>query len=80
MSNKDTVRVLQVIDTLGMGGAETWLMEVLRFWSRCCLAKMDFLATSGQRGLFDDEAESLGAKVHYVRYGRSDLPGFALAG
>jgi len=72
-------RVLQVIDTLGMGGAETWLMEVLRLWSRDTAPRMDFLATSGRRGLFDDEATALGARIYYVPYGRTRLVAFARA-
>src|ERR1700751_4931968 len=71
------VKVLQVVDTLGMGGAETWLMEVLRLWSRTGAGKMDFLATSGNPGIFDDEARRLGAQVHYIRYGRTHLASFA---
>jgi glycosyltransferase involved in cell wall biosynthesis len=38
---------------------------------------MDFLATSGRRSIFDDEAERLGARIYYVRYGRSSLHRFA---
>jgi glycosyltransferase involved in cell wall biosynthesis len=72
-----TVRSLQIVDTLGMGGAETWLMEVLRLWSRSGAGRMDFVATSGRRGLFDEEAEALGAKIHYIPYGRTRLPAFA---
>src|ERR1019366_6831360 len=55
-SNK--LKVLQVVDTLGMGGAETWLMEVLRWWHRqgSDRPQIDFLATSGNPGVFDDEA------------------------
>ena len=60
-----------------MGGAETWLMEVLRLWSKTAVGQIDFLATSGNSGIFDDEAQQLGAQVHYVRYGRSHLPRFA---
>ena len=70
------LKVLQVIDTLSMGGAETWLMEVLRFWSRNKTAQMDFLLTGGTRGIFDDEAQQLGAKLHYLKYGRSNLSQF----
>ena len=54
------VRVLQIIDSLGMGGAETWLMEVLRLWSKSGVCRIDFLATSGNPGIFDDEARQLG--------------------
>lgn len=64
------------MDTLGMGGAETWLMEVLRLWSRINLCQIDFLATSGNPGIFDDEARQLGAQVYYIRYGRAHLASF----
>jgi glycosyltransferase involved in cell wall biosynthesis len=77
MKNKCAIRVLQVVDTLGMGGAETWLMEVLRLWSKSEVGQIDFLATSGKAGIFDEEARRLGAQVHYVRYGRAHLPKFA---
>lgn len=60
-----------------MGGAETWLMEVLRLWSQDESApEMDFLITSGVPGLFDDEARRLGARIHYVPFGRHHLPTF----
>jgi glycosyltransferase involved in cell wall biosynthesis len=59
-----------------MGGAETWLMEVLRLWSKTGVCHIDFLATSGNPGIFDEEARQLGAQVHYVRYGRADLLSF----
>lgn len=77
MKHERPIRVLQVIDSLGMGGAETWLMEVLRLWSKSDVGRIDFLATSGNSGIFDDEARRLGAQVHYVRYGRADVPRFA---
>jgi glycosyltransferase involved in cell wall biosynthesis len=60
-----------------MGGAETWLMEVLRTWAKTKVAQLDFLITSGNRGIFDDEAMQLGAQIHYLRYGRSHLFSFA---
>ena len=72
-----TIKVLQIIDSLGMGGAETWLMELLRLWSKTDLCRIDFLATSGNAGIFDEEARRLGAQVHYMRYGRSNLLRFA---
>lgn len=60
-----------------MGGAETWLMELLRLWSNSGCCRMDFLATSGNPGIFDEEARQLGAQIHYMRYGRTHLPRFA---
>jgi glycosyltransferase involved in cell wall biosynthesis len=71
------IKVLQIVDGLGMGGAETWLMEVLRLWSKSKVGRIDFLATSGTPGIFDDEARRLGAQIYYVRYGRAHLPRFA---
>jgi glycosyltransferase involved in cell wall biosynthesis len=78
MKQERPIRVLQIIDTLGMGGAETWLMELLRFWHRqgSDAPQIDFLATSGNPGIFDEEARRLGAQIHYMRYGRTDLPRF----
>lgn len=75
----DNLKVLHIIDTLGMGGAETWLMELLRLWhyKGSSGIQMDFLATSGNRGIFDDEAAELGAKIFYLRYGRSNALAFA---
>jgi glycosyltransferase involved in cell wall biosynthesis len=51
-------------------------MEVLRHWSGRDLVQIDFLITSGQKGIFDDEARALGANLHYVRYGRRELVSF----
>ena len=70
------LRVLHVIDRLGIGGAETWLMELLRHWSKTGAARMELLATSGERGIFDGEAIQLGARIHYVSYRRTNLPRF----
>jgi len=72
----EPIRVLQVIDTLGMGGAETWLMDLLRLWSPSGLVRMDFLLTSGNLGLFDEEARRLGARLHYLKYSRPNLREF----
>ena len=71
------LRVLHIVDTLGVGGAETWLIQLLRHWAGTKGVEADILLTSGRAGVFDDEAASLGAQLFYVRYGRSDLVGFA---
>jgi glycosyltransferase involved in cell wall biosynthesis len=60
-----------------MGGAETWLMELLRLWSASGDCHIDFLATSGSAAIFDDEARGLGAKIYYLRYGRDQFSRFA---
>ena len=72
------IRVLQVVDTLSMGGAETWIMEVLRHAHRHALPlQCDVLATSGQPGCFDDEVRALGGTVHYLPFRKSSLYSFA---
>ena len=52
-------------------------MGLLRLWSKTDACHLDFLATSGNPGIFDDEARRLGAQVYYVRYGRTHLRQFA---
>jgi glycosyltransferase involved in cell wall biosynthesis len=73
------IRVLQIIDTFGMGGVETWLIETLRHWAHRGEVQTDFLLTSGKRGIFDDEAARLGARLHYVPYGMGKLSPFISA-
>jgi glycosyltransferase involved in cell wall biosynthesis len=70
-------RVLHVIDGLGVGGAETWLMALLRFWSANGGVAADILATGGLPRVFDGEAATLGAHIHYLRFGRDNLGPFA---
>jgi len=70
------MRVLHIVDSLGVGGAETWLIQLLRHWAANPSMQIDLLLTSGNRAVFDDEAQSLGARLHYLRYGRRDLIGF----
>jgi len=72
------LKVLHIIDTLGMGGVETWLMELLRFWRKNPMdaPQIDILSASGNAGLFDEEARGLGANIIYLRYSRSDLLSF----
>lgn len=77
------IKVLHVIDNLGMGGAETWLMELMRFWhgrSRTAdTPRFDFLATGGIPTYYDREAKQLGANIFYVRFERTRLAAFARA-
>ncbi len=66
-----------MIDTLGMGGAENWLIAVLRHWSTNGVGRMDFLLTSGRVGIFDEEARRLGANLYYLTFLRKGVPAFA---
>ncbi|MEJ8572823.1 glycosyltransferase [Microbaculum marinum] len=74
------MKVLQIVDNLGMGGAEVWLVALLRHWQdQDDGPQVHFLATGGQEGVLDDAARSLGAKIHYLRYSQARLPVFARA-
>jgi glycosyltransferase involved in cell wall biosynthesis len=55
-------RVLQVVGGLNRGGAETWLMHVLRSIDRERV-KMDFLTHTLQPGAYDAEARALGSTI-----------------
>lgn len=73
------MRVLHILGSLGVGGAERWLLEVLRYWHAqgADTPQFDFIATSGQRGSFDDEVKRFGSEVFYVPFRRSNLLRFA---
>lgn len=76
MTAERPVNALQVIDSLGMGGSEQWLMEVLRLWSESGAGRMDFLTTGTVKGVFEAEAQALGARLHRVPYTRRTLRRF----
>jgi glycosyltransferase involved in cell wall biosynthesis len=62
LTERRPLRILQVAGGLNRGGAETWLMHVLRHIDRERF-HMDFLVHTTQPGAYDDEARSLGSKV-----------------
>lgn len=79
-NSKPECRVLQVFSTLGVGGAEVWLIALLKHFRRiendlAVQLKIDILLTGGP-GSFDDEARSLGARLFYIPYSRKTLPRF----
>jgi glycosyltransferase involved in cell wall biosynthesis len=74
-------RVLHVFHSLGMGGAETWLVALLEWLSFNGHAlpfelQIEVCLTGGERAIFDDRVEALGAKLHYIRYTRRQLGKF----
>jgi len=78
---KRELRVLQVFAGLGMGGAETWLMSLLKYFHDHSAdlpvsVKFDVLLTGGEKAIFDDEAIALGARLFYLRFGRRNLLSF----
>lgn len=61
-------RILQVVHSLGMGGAETWLLQVLKYWraSGNTEFELDFLITGGEESVLDAEFKRLGAEIFYL--------------
>lgn len=78
VQQKPELRVLQVFSALGMGGAETWLMALLRYFAKDSEAlpfrvRFDVLLTGGEKSVFDEEAQALGSRLFYVRYSQKRL-------
>lgn len=77
-------RVLQVFHSLGMGGAETWLVAFLEWLATNghklpVDVRVEVCLTSGKRAVLDDRVASLGARLHYIRYQGAQLPRFRKA-
>ncbi len=71
------LRVLHIIDNLGIGGAETWLLALLRHWKGAPSApQMEFLTTGATEGTLDGEARALGAVIHRLNYSQARLVAF----
>jgi glycosyltransferase EpsF len=82
-TQRKQIRVLQVLDSLGMGGAETWMIGVLEYLSesRSALAidlQVDFCLTGSKKGVLEEQALLLGATIHRVPFNRNDV--FAFVG
>ena len=78
---KRELRILQVFSVLSMGGAETWLMSLLQYFSEHSeqlpgSVKFDILITGGTKAIFDDEARDLGARLFYVPFTRRNMAHF----
>lgn len=76
--NKPELRILHVFSNLGVGGAEIWLLALLRYFKQAATElpfrlKTDVFLTHGMSNVFDEEAKSLGAQLYYSRFGRSSL-------
>jgi hypothetical protein len=72
-------RVLHVFDSLGVGGAETWLVALLEWFADHSAAlpfdvQFEICLTGSGRAILDDRVAALGAKLHYLHYGRARLP------
>lgn len=59
------IRVLQVLGTTNLGGAESRIMDLYRHMDREQI-QFDFLVHSGKKGFFDDEIKRLGGRIYYL--------------
>ena len=76
-STRRELRVLQVFSVLSVGGAETWLMALLKYFNESAhglpvKVKCDILLTGGEPSVFDEEAKALGARLFYVLFTRKN--------
>lgn len=62
MTGTGPIRILQVVGRMNRGGAETWLMHVLRHIDRERF-HVNFLVHSTQEGAYDCEVRALGSKI-----------------
>jgi glycosyltransferase involved in cell wall biosynthesis len=67
LSGNRTIRILQVVNKMDRGGAETWLMHILRHIDRQRF-HFDFLVHDPAPGAYNAEAQSLGARIIYCPY------------
>lgn len=56
------IRILHVVGSMNRGGAETWLMHVLRNVDREKF-RMDFLVHTAKPGAYDEEIRTMGSKI-----------------
>lgn len=68
-------KVLHILGSLNRGGAETWLLHVLRHINRDKF-QVDFLVHTPETGAYEAEAKALGANVLRC-LNPSNLPGYA---
>ena len=59
------IRVLQVLGTTDLGGAESRIMDLYRHLDRSRI-QFDFLVHQQSKGYFEDEIEELGGRIYRV--------------
>ena len=68
-AQNDSLRALHVFASLNRGGAETWLMDVVRNTNRADL-QIDVCLTGSPGGSYEDEFERLGGSIRRCPMGR----------
>src|SRR4051812_25648459 len=65
MSTRRPIKVLQVLGGMDRGGAETWLMHILRRLNPENV-QFDFLVHTGRECAYDSEILQLGSRIHRI--------------
>ena len=66
MNGPEKIKIINVVAGMNMGGAETWLMHVLRNIDRQKF-QFDFMVHITEEGKYDEEIRALGGKIIPVR-------------
>ena len=63
-------RILHVIDSFGVGGAETWLLATVKYLYEHpeLNTRFDFLLSGGEPRVLDAEVKKYGSKLFYIKY------------
>jgi glycosyltransferase involved in cell wall biosynthesis len=71
-------RVLHIIDSFNMGGAETWLVEIVKYTRENMpgFPPFDFIAAGGNTAIFDDLIRSLGCRIFYLKLDKNNTGSF----
>jgi glycosyltransferase involved in cell wall biosynthesis len=71
------IKVLHIVNGLGFGGAETWLLEMVK--RNRGEVQFDFLLTGGVERELDNEFRNLGCNLHYLNFSWNRVLTFAKA-
>jgi glycosyltransferase involved in cell wall biosynthesis len=68
-------KILHIIDSFGAGGAETWLLSAVKYINEHPEIGLEFhfLATGGEKNVYDDEVIRNGAEIFYFKYSFKNL-------
>jgi len=73
----EKIKVLHIVNGLGFGGAETWLLEMVK--RKQDQLQFDFLLTGGVTRELDNEFRDLGCKLHYLTFSWNRISTFTRA-
>lgn len=66
MSMEKKIKILHITDGLGFGGAETWLLEIVK--RNKGEVQFDFLLTGGVERELDNEFKNYGCNLYYINF------------